>query len=172
MRKGWEAKWMQFSQDGSIDSDSPPVSTGPYLSIAQEIAAYDDRNYPGIPPANPARAAVRLQDAVFTTASVKIDPSVNPVSVEVESSAGFVVGLPVLLDAEDDRHVQEASVLTGIPDASHINVASVVHGHDGTVAPVPILQPGDKGALIAEWFEYTPSSGIDIAVTSNLATIA
>jgi hypothetical protein len=163
---------MRFVQDGTVDAELAAPSTGPYLTIAQEIAAYDDRNYPGIPPANPARAAVRLQDAVYTTASVKIDPSADPVSIEVGSSAGFVVGLPVILDVEDERHVQEASVVTEVPDGSHIIVASLVHAHDGTVAAVPVLQPGDKGALIAEWFEYTPSSGIDIAVTSNLATIA
>lgn len=163
---------MRFTQDLTIDADIPSPSTGPYLSIAQEIAAYDDRNYPGIPPANPARSAVRLQDAVYTTSDAKIVPAPGPVSIPVASSVGFVVGLQVILDVEDDRHVQEAVFITDIPDADHIIVASVVHAHDGTVAAVPVLQPGDKGALIAEWFEYTPSSGIDIAVTSNLATIA
>jgi hypothetical protein len=172
VRKGWEAKWMRFVQDGTVDADTAPASTGPYLSIAQEIAAYDDRNYPGIPPANPAKAAVRLQDAVYTTASVKIDRSASPVTIEVGSSAGIVAGLPVVLDVEDDRHIQETTLVTDVPDATHIVVASVVHAHDGTQSPVPVLQPGTKGAMIAEWFEYTPSSGIDIAVTSNLETIA
>lgn len=172
VRKGWEAKWMRFTQDGTIDADIDEPTTGPYLTIAQEIAAYDDRNYPGIPPANPARAAVRLQDAIYTTSSVRIDPSSSPVSIAVASSAGFVVGLRVILDVEDDRHIQEAVVVTEIPDESHIIVAEVDHTHDGTQGPFAVLQPGDKGALIAEWFEYTPSSGTDIAVTSNLATIA
>lgn len=39
-------------------------------------------------------------------------------------------------------------------------------------SPFAVLQPGNKGALIAEWFEYTPGSGTDIAVTNNLATFA
>jgi hypothetical protein len=172
VRKGWEAKWVRFAQDGTVDADIAPGSTDPYLSIGQEIAAYDDRNYPGIPPANPARDAVRLQDAVYTTASVKIDPSASPVAIAVGSSAGIVAGLPVVLDVEDDRHIQEETLVTNVPDATHIVVVSVVHAHDGTQVPVPVLQPGTKGAMIAEWFEYTPSSGIDIAVTSNLETIA
>jgi hypothetical protein len=172
VRKGWEAKWMKFTQDLTVDADIAPASTGPYLSIAQEIAAYDDRNYPGIPPANPTRAAVRLEDAVYTTSSAKLDPSANAVTIAVGSSAGFVVGLRVVLDVEDDRHIQEAVVVTDIPDASTITVAGITHAHDGSQAPFPILQPGDKGALISEWYEYTPSSGTDIAVTSNLATIA
>jgi hypothetical protein len=172
VRKGWEAKWVRFTQDGTIDADLAAPTTDPYLTIAQEIAAYDDRNYPGIPPANPARAAVRLHDAVYTTSSVRIDVSTVAVTIAVASSTGFVVGLPVVLDAEDDRHIQESTLVTEIPDESHIMVAGVAYAHDGTQIPFAVLQPGDKGALVAEWYEYTPSSGTDIAVTSNLATIA
>ena len=172
VRKGWEAKWMQFTQDGTVDAELASPITGPYLTIAQEIAAYDDRNYPGIPPANPARAAVRLQDSVYTTSSGKIDPGPDAVTMQVASSSGFVVGLRVVLDVEDDRHIQEAVVINDIPDQTHITVAKIAHTHDGTQEAFPVLQPGDKGALIAEWDEYTPSSGTDIAVTSNLATIA
>ena len=38
--------------------------------------------------------------------------------------------------------------------------------------PIRSCKAGSSGVLIAEWFEYTPTSGVDIAVTSNLATIA
>jgi hypothetical protein len=38
--------------------------------------------------------------------------------------------------------------------------------------PYPIRQGSEKGVLIAEWFEYTPSSGTDIQVTTNLTTVA
>jgi hypothetical protein len=172
VRKGWEAKWLKFEHDGTIDADVGSPTTGPYLSIAQEIAAYDDRNYPGIPPANPSRAAVRLQDAVYTTCNVTVGPGGGSVSIPVASSAGFVVGLQVVLDVEDSRHVQEVAFVTSTPDTGHIVVDKVVHTHTGATTPFPIMQPGDKGALIAEWYEYTPSSGTDIAITSNLATIA
>jgi hypothetical protein len=172
VRKGWEDKWMTFVQSGIIDADLAVPSTGPYLSIAQEIAAYDDRNYPGIPPANPARAAERLQDANYTISSAKINPGAGPITVPVEDSSKFKVGLKVVLDLEDDRHVQEASTVTAIPDKNHIIVDGLVHAHDGTQQAFPVVQPGEKGILIAEWNEYTPSSGIDIAVTSNLTTIA
>jgi hypothetical protein len=51
-------------------------------------------------------------------------------------------------------------------------VAALTNAHDGSVQPFPVVQPGENGVVIAEWSEYTPTSGIDIAVTSNLATIA
>ncbi|MEV8631965.1 hypothetical protein AB0395_09940 [Streptosporangium sp. NPDC051023] len=168
VRKGWEERWMRYAEGGGIGADIP----APYLSIAKEIAAYDDRNYPGVPPANPARAAVRLQDAVFTTSSVDVAVSANPVNIRVADSSGFVVGLPVVIDVEDDRQIQEAQMVTGIPDSRTITVARLAFAHRGTQGPVPILQPGEKGALIAEWNEYTPSSGTDIALTSNLSTIS
>jgi hypothetical protein len=103
---------------------------------------------------------------------VLLSPSAAPVSIPVASSAAFVAGLRVLLDVEDEAHIQEAVLITDVPDGTHIVVDAVVHAHDGTLVPFAVLQPGDKGALIAEWNEYTPSSGIDIAMTSNLATIA
>ena len=175
VRKGWEEKWRQFVEDLTVDADIGSTrSTGPYMSIAQEIAAYDDRNYPGIPPANPARAAVRLQDAKYTISSAKIDPppSGGPVKIPVQSSKGFKIGLRVVLDVEDDRHIQEPSTVTEIPDDNHIVVASLEHSHDGTTQPFPVVQPGEKGVLVAEWNEYTPSSGVDIAMTSKLTEIA
>ena len=173
VRKGWEQKWLRFTQDETIEPDEPSrPGTGPYQSIAQEIAAYDDRNYPGIPPANPAKAAVRLEDAVYTTSSDTIPPTAGTVSIEVESSAGIVAGLPVVLDVEDEAHIQETVTVTEVPDETHIVVRGVVHPHDGKHAPFAVLQPGNRGALIAEWNEYTPSSGTDIAMTSKLTTIA
>jgi hypothetical protein len=35
-----------------------------------------------------------------------------------------------------------------------------------------VVQAGAQGLLIGEWFEYTPTSGTDIAVGSDLSTIA
>ena len=46
----------------------------PYLTIAREIAAYDDRNYPGIPPANPAHSAVRPEALGLFSGCWKLRP--------------------------------------------------------------------------------------------------
>lgn len=167
VRKGWEERWMRYAEGGSVGAQIP----APYLTIAKEIAAYDDRNYPGIPPANPGKAAARLQDAVYTTTSFDVQPNPGTVEIKVADSSGFVVGLPVVIDVEDERQIQEASMVTEISQGK-IKVAGLKFAHRGTQAPVPILQPGEKGALIAEWSEYTPSSGTDIALTSNLSTIS
>lgn len=172
VRKGWEEKWVRFVETGSIDGSGNPADPG-YLSIAREIAAYDDRNYPGIAPANPGKTATRLEDAVYATSVTAVAASANPVSIKVDSSDGFLVGATVVIDAVADvQNVQESQVITRIPDSTHIEVARLLHPHGGPSAPFPLVQPGEKGVVIAEWNEYTPTSGTDIAVTSNLATIA
>ena len=193
IRKGWEHMWDAFVQTGipyyTGDKDpKDPKNPIPYLTIAQEIAAYDDRNYPGIPPANPEQTAVRLEDAVYTTSNTYINPSQSPVptpikskEIEVTSSAGFLVGAQVVIDslvAENypagNHGRQEATIITAIRDDTHITLAEVTfpHGDSHEVSAYAVIQPGEKGVLIAEWNEYTPTSGTDIAVTSNLATIA
>lgn len=172
VRKGWEEKWVQFVETGSIDGTGNPADPA-YLSIAREISAYDDRNYPGIPPANPGKTATRLEDAVYTTSSTAVAASANPVLIKVDASDGFLVGATVVIDGVDGvQNSQESQVITRIPDGTHIEVAKLLHPHGGPSAPFPLVQPGEKGVVIAEWNEYTPTSGTDIAVTSNLASIA
>lgn len=174
IRRGWETRWVNFVEHGVIDDPNAPENPSQYWTIAQEIAAYDDRNYPGIPPANPGRSATRLEDAVFTTSTATVGPSTRPVSIPVASSAGFVVGAQVVIDAVHGlEHSQEAQKITRIPDGTHIEVAGLDNAHNGSpAAPFPVMQPGEKGELIAEWNEYTPTSGTDIAVTSNLSAIS
>jgi hypothetical protein len=58
-----------------------------------------------------------------------------------------------------------------VPDATHITLKSVSNAHDGSITAFPVRQAGEKGLLMAEWFEYTPSSGTDIAVSSDLTKI-
>lgn len=170
VRKGWEEAWIRYVEGGfegiALDADHP------YLTIAQEIAAYDDRNYPGIPPANPGQTAARLEDAIVTTSDARVGPSPNPVTLPITSSKGFVVGHPVVIDVATLGGVQEAPLITAIPDDTHLTVAHLDHAHDGSGTPFPVVQPGEKGALIAEWFEYTPSSGTDIQLNTHLTDVS
>jgi hypothetical protein len=167
IRKGWEESWVRFEDT----FDASGLTKSPYLPIAQEIAAYDDRNYPGIPAANPGKTAVRLEDANYTTSSSLLTASATPVTIDVESSKGFVVGMSVVIDEYDASNPkQESQKVMQILSDTQIVVEKLDYAH-GSDGPFPIVQPGEKGVLIAEWNEYTPTSGTDIAVTSNLATI-
>ena len=50
VRRGWKT-FVNFVEAGGFGQTLLPDH--PYMSIAQEIQAYDETNYPGIPPANP-----------------------------------------------------------------------------------------------------------------------
>jgi hypothetical protein len=188
VRKGWERMWNAFVQTGLpyYDADTDPAGNAiPYMTIAQEIAAYDDRNYPGIPPANPGQSAVRLEESVYTTSATPLSPSTSipltDVEIEVTSSAGFQVGALVVLDSGVGDAVppgapgrQESTTISAIraSDTTHLTLSSVQCPHGQNGQPYSVVQPGEKGVLISEWNEYTPTSGSDIAVTSNLQAIA
>lgn len=45
IREGFEEAWVRFAECGAVDA----VYSGPYLTIAQQIADYNNTNYPGIP---------------------------------------------------------------------------------------------------------------------------
>ncbi|WP_316434701.1 hypothetical protein [Leptolyngbya sp. NK1-12] len=185
VRQGWEQAWVKFVEAGKIGLPSnqvPLPSDHPYLSIATEVQLYNQTNYPGIPPANPGGGPLPDSGAYAASeSSEKLTSSAGkPVTIAVKSSAGFIVGYTAIIDTWDTKIVkdgktvtaQETQIILAVPDATHITVERIENPHDGSQKPFPIMQGGEKGQLIAEWFEYTPTSGTDIAVTSNLATIA
>ena len=174
VRQGWEVAWTYFVEFGSTTLPDQ-LPSHPYLTIAEQIEDYDATNYPGIPPADP-NGGGPIDDGtpqVGTTTVQSLQPSTGPVNIEVADSTGFVVGATAIIDTWDSG-VQEDQAIVAIPDGKHItvvalsNVHSILQNHN---APLPVVQAGSVGLLIAEWFEYTPTSGTDIAVTSNLATI-
>jgi hypothetical protein len=104
--------------------------------------------------------------------------SSTPVVIKVQSSDGFRDGYSVVIGDYTVGQTsgglfetfQESQIITAVGD-HQITVARLDHPHDGSAAPVTIRQAGEAGHLMAEWFEYTPTPGTDIAVTSNLATV-
>jgi hypothetical protein len=175
VRQGWELAWTYFVEYGStsLPANLPPH---PYLTIAQQIQDYDSINYPGIPPADP-NGGGPIDDGtpqVGATCDAVLAGSLQPVTIPVSDSTGFVAGATAIIDSWESG-VQENQTITDVPDGTHITVQALSNAHDpanNKNKPYPIVQAGESGLLIAEWFEYTPTSGVDIAVTSNLATIA
>jgi hypothetical protein len=192
VRKGWEIPWAYFVLTGSTTLPSGPLPTTPYLTIAQQIQAYDNTNYPGIPPANPNGGGMIDDDTpqvgTTCTSTTNLPASPNAVLIPVADSTGFVVGASAIIDTWNSGidpstgrgpggilgvGIQEVQTITAVmASPPSITISQLQYEHAIANGPLPIVQSGAKGVLIGEWFEYTPSSGTDIAVTSNLASIA
>ena len=177
VRRGWEEAWVTFVETGGFGETLLPGH--PYMSIAREVQAYDQTNYPGIPPANPGGGPLPDDGAVVSTVSTDtLAAGAGPVVINVQSSEGFRVGYLAVIDNYAQGTTtggvfttdQEAQKITDV-GVGQITVERLVHPHDGSVTPIAVRQAGEAGQLIAEWYEYTPTPGTDIAVTSNLATI-
>jgi len=171
VRKGFEQAWTNFVETG--DPQTSPGAGNPYLTIAQEIYDYDQTNYPGVPPANPAAdTTADPQPTVATACSQTVAASPGgPVTLTVDSTAGFLVGFTVVIDTWHGANTQESQAIIAVPSLTELTIAALKYPHDGSQTEFPIVQPGEAGLLIAEWNEYTPCSGTDIAVTSDLTTI-
>jgi hypothetical protein len=189
VRQGWELAWTYFVNTGSITLPSP-LPPHPYMTIAQQIAAYDSTNYPGIPPANPDGGGLIDDDTPQTGATGTADiapaaasPSTTPVPIPVDDATGFVVGATAIIDTWDAQidpgtntgpggpgiGAQETQTITAVDTSSTPQTVTVQGLQYSHYAPFPVVQAGAKGLLIGEWFEYTPTSGTDIGVTINPA---
>ncbi|MEV4049739.1 hypothetical protein AB0J55_01010 [Amycolatopsis sp. NPDC049688] len=177
VRRGWEEAWVTFVETGGFGETLIPGH--PYLSIAREVQAYDQTNYPGIPPANPGGGPTPDDGAsVSTITTDNLAPSANPVTITVKSIDGFRVGYRAVIGRYDDgttvggtfRTDQESQTITAVGTRT-ITLERLDHAHNGSTSPTSVRQTGEAGHLMAEWFEYTPTPGTDIAVTSDLATI-
>lgn len=174
VRKGYETAWTWFAEHGDIVLPTN-IPNDPYMPIAQQIHNYDNTNYPGIPPANPDGSGPVDDGAgqVGTTCKVDISPGASPttpVKIAVADSTGFQVGATAIID-EWDSGVQETQSIIAV-GADSITVQGLQHEHVAKNPPFPIVQSSEKGVLIGEWFEYTPSNGTLISVNSKLGAMA
>lgn len=187
VRKGWEVAWTSFVETGEIP---PPgaisIGSDPYLTIAQQIADYDNTNYPGIPPANPDGGGPIDDDTpqTGTTCATAIAPGATPatpVAIPVASAADFAVGGTAIIDAWDatdpstGKSIQETQTITAVNTTTNtITVQGLSWSHSPANEPVegpfPVVQASAKGLLIGEWYEYTPTSGTDIAIATPSGT--
>lgn len=143
MRKGYEAAFTWFAENGDLNAP-PVIPVGhPYMTIAQQIQNYDKTNYPGIPPANSNGQTLNTDDIpnAGTTSRTSIRPGATPttpVTIVVDDSRGFVVGGYAIIDAWDagishanSVGIQERSMITAVPDAKSIVVQGLRYPHGG-----------------------------------------
>jgi hypothetical protein len=177
VRPGFEESFAQFVDQGSFGTVLPP--NHPYLTIGQEIAAFDRTNYPGVPPANPTQdyrsllsPEARAAWADMTQLMVQLEVWKAANGGRYPTTAEGLAALPGPVSADPWG---KAYVYSSPGRFTDYELSS--NGPDGVAGPDADGVDDDitswaPASLIGEWFEYTPSRGVDIAVNSVLATVS
>lgn len=177
IRPGYEEAFAAFVDLGNFGDILPPDH--PYLTIGQEIQAYDRANFPGIPPAN-AEGAAR--------------PLLHPAQRRSWKELQAIIGLLEQYKTANGQYPSTAQGLAALAPLGTVPAAdpwgnAYVYVSPGVVNDYELSSRGRDGeeggdgenadvtswapaSLVAEWFDYTPSRGIDIEVNTAPASLA
>jgi hypothetical protein len=171
IRPGFEQAFMSFIENGTPDESL----NDPYLTIAQEFEAFANTNYPGIQPANP------VEDA---------RPLLTPLQKQTWEDMQKIIAALEAHKAAHGRYPTTAEGLSAL-QPSLPNVDSWGNPYQyrspGQFADFELVSLGSDGAaggtgdaaditswaeasLIGRWYEYTPTSALDISFNDTLPT--
>jgi hypothetical protein len=176
IRPGFEQAFTAFVDQGAFGSILPPGH--PYLTIGQEVQAYDKTNYPGIPPANSdadfrpllstlqRKAWLGMQAIISSLEGYKTANGNYPTTAE-----GLAALADPTLPVKDPWGNPWVYTCPGVFTDYQLSSlgADGKPGGDGLDADITSWA---AASLIAEWFEYTPSKGIDIQLNTAAALIS
>jgi hypothetical protein len=169
IRPGFEVDFTHLVEQGSLSG----ISSSPYLPIAQDIANFAKTNYSGIPPANPELQARPLlypeQRATWETMQLvmaKLD-ALHAGGLAYPASLDDLPGGPYL-DAWENPFIYRVPGLGADYDLVSLG-ADNEPGGDGLDADI---SSAAGASLVATWFDYTPTSALDIEVDTKPAEIA
>ena len=181
VRPGFETSFAMLLETG--DPTSPPDTSYPYVTIGEETRNLAMTNYENIPPANPDRnvrtllyppqrkAWAEMQsfmlalNAYFAaTNTYPASLSDNPFLTWIQGNpdklpSGFV--LPADVDPWKNPYHYTYPGMNGDYDLVCYG-ADAAPGGDGLDADITSWA---EGAVVGRWFEYTPTSALDLAVT-------
>ncbi len=176
IRPGFEDSFTQLVESGAFAGLPGPH---PYVAIAQEIQNFARTNYPGFPPANPEQTprpllypkqrqawtymqelAARLED--FKAASS------NGLYPTTAQGLAALPGAAIQKDPWGNDYVYKRPGVTNEYDLLCLGA----DGKEGGTEEDADISVNAEASLISTWFEYTPTSALDISITTKLPEIA
>jgi hypothetical protein len=180
VRPGFETQVLSF-----IDTLSFDPSASPYVTIAQETQNYAQTNYPGILPANDPSETARPQ---LTRRQQAAWSDMQKIIARVQEYYTELGHYPVSLAALD-RWTDAGGVSYAVPDdpwgrpyvytcpGQYSDFDLVCYGSDGVPGrrdeaddDALDITSWAEGNLVASWYDYTPTSALDIAFAEVLPT--
>jgi len=169
IRPGFEEDFTRLVETGSLGG---PYKS-PYLPIAQEIENFARTNYAGVPPANPEKEARPLLYPEQRKTWDTMQATMTAIDTYKATNGNYPASLAVLpggepLDAWGRPFVYRLPGLGADYDLISLGADGKPGGED-LDADISSAAPA---SLVASWFDYTPTSGIDIDVNTVPAQFA
>lgn len=169
VRPGFEKAFTNFVETGSLTPDFESE----YQSIATEIANFARTNYAGIPPANPE---VHPRPLLFPEQRATWD-TMQATMADIDS-----------YHAKKGQYPETLAALDG-PEPTDAWGRPFLYTHPGLGADYDLVSLGADGSpggddlntdissaagasLVSTWFEYTPTSALDIEIGTKPGDIA
>jgi hypothetical protein len=169
IRPGFEADFTRLVETGSLGS----TTSFPMLTVAEEIAAFARTNYGGIPPANPekhARPLLYPQQRKTWEVMEGVIALIEQYKTDNGDYPGALSDMPGAATTD-----AWGNPLAYTKPGSGNDYDLISYGADGAVGGDDLdadISSASGASLVATWFEYTPTSGIDIEVDTKPADIA
>ena len=169
IRPGFETDFTRLVETGSFGSSTSFT----LLTVAEEIAAFAKTNYGGIPPANPEKHARPL----LYPQQRKTWQIMETVIEQIEKYRSDNGEYPEKLEDITGMATEDAwgHPLVYKKPGSGNDFDLISYGADGAPGGDDInadISSAAGASLVATWFEYTPTSGIDIEVDTKPEDIA
>lgn len=173
VRPGFEETFTKLLELGSLTS----IQDAPYITVAQEIANFARTNYSGIPPANPEMHArpllfpeQRTTWDIMQNLMEKIDEfkkEKDHYPTKLEELVELFPDL-MIVDAWGSPFVYRMPGLGADYDLVSLGADNEVGG-EGLDADI---SSAAGASLMATWFDYTPTSALDIEVDTKIEDLA
>ena len=168
IRAGFEKDFTRLAETGSFSG----TAASPYMTIADDVAAFARTNYQGIPPANPekhGRPLLYPQQRQTWETMEKIIQLIEEFRVSnnrYPNSLAELTGGP-FLDAWGRAWVYTVPGSGNDYDLFSFGANGVLGGDDLNAD----ISAAAGASLMASWFDYTPTSGLDIELTAKPAVV-
>ncbi|WP_218013152.1 type II secretion system protein GspG [Bacillus wiedmannii] len=164
VRPGFEESFTKLINTGVFSSQDKT----PYITIAEEVANFARTNYASIPPANPEKHARPLlypeQRKTWDTMQkvIKLIEDYYKAHKAYPANLSVLPGAP-FKDAWNHNLVYKNPGSSNDYDLISLGANNKVGG-EGLDADISAAA---TASLVASWFDYTPTSGIDIEIDSK-----
>jgi hypothetical protein len=174
IRPGFERDFVSFLETGTFNG-LPPGH--PYLTIAEEMEAFAKTNYPGIRPANPVEGARPLLSPLQKKAWKEMEgiialleefKAANGAYPTTAQGLGALAGLGTVPAADPwgtPYQYKSPGIISDF-ELQSLGADGVAGGEDENAD----ITSWAEASLIGRWYDYTPTSALDIAFDEVMPT--